>query len=256
LSRPLADETVGLPPWAEKFSIATYHHRTVMLCQVVEPYPNRTLVAVRPSWRPPMDHPTSVGGLVTAARAGDAAAWDALVEEFLPLVRAVVSRVRLSEADAADVNQTVWLRLVEHLGAIREPGALAGWLATTARREALRAAAAAGRTLVVDPAATVLEGIDNDELDRVILEEERDTAMRAALAELPTDRRRLLELLVADPPASYDEISRTLGIPIGSVGPTRARALAQLRNTRAFREWSATAPADVDPEGGGRRGSR
>ena len=80
--------------------------------------------------------------------------------------------------------------------------------------------------------------------------------MREALAELPTDRRRLLELLVADPPASYDEISRTLGIPIGSIGPTRARALTQLRNTRAFREWSVTASADAEPEGGGRRGSR
>ncbi len=203
-----------------------------------------------------MDHPAPVGGLVQAAREGDAAAWDALVEQFLPLVRAVVSRVRLSAADAADVNQTVWLRLVEHLGAIREPDALAGWLATTARREALRAAAAAGRTIALDPAASALEGIDDDELDRVLLDEERDTAMREALAELPTDRRRLLELLVADPPTSYDEISRTLGIPIGSIGPTRARALVQLRNTRAFREWSATTTADADPEGGGRRGSR
>lgn len=203
-----------------------------------------------------MDHPESVGGLVLAARDGDAAAWDALVDQFLPLVRAVVSRVRLSAADAADVNQTVWLRLVEHLGSIREPDALAGWLATTARREALRAAAAAGRTVTVDPAASALEGIDDDELDRVILDEERDTAMREALAELPADRRRLLELLVADPPASYDEISRTLEIPIGSIGPTRARALAQLQNTRAFREWSATASEDTEPEGGGRRGSR
>ena len=234
----------------------TYHQRPLVLCEVVEPYPNRTLVAVRPSWRPLMDHPASVGGLVQAARDGDPAAWDSLVDQFLPLVRAVVSRVRLSPADAADVNQTVWLRLVEHLKEIREPDALAGWLATTARREALRAAAAAGRVVSLDPAASALEDIDDAELDQVILDEERDTAMREALAELPTDRRRLLELLVADPPASYDEISRTLGIPIGSIGPTRARALAQLRNTRAFREWSATASEDTEPEGGGRRGSR
>ena len=201
-----------------------------------------------------MDEPfaaRSVGGLVDAARDGDAEAWDLLVDRFLPLVHSVVSRVRLSAADAADVNQTVWLRLVEHLAEIRQPEALAGWLATTARREALRAATATGRVVAVDPAAHVLEGVDDADLDGLLVDQERDLAMRDALAELPADRRRLLELLVTDPPTPYDEVSRLLGMPVGSIGPTRARALAQLRNTRAFRAWDAASSAP-DDEGGGR----
>ena len=90
--------------------------------------------------------------LVHAARAGDAEAWNDLVRRFLPLVRAVINRVRLSPADAADVNQTVWLRLVEHLDDLREPRALPGWLATTARREALRAIDAKRRVIPGRPA--------------------------------------------------------------------------------------------------------
>src|SRR6478736_2129628 len=85
-----------------------------------------------------MPQPPEVEQLVEAARAGDAAAWDALVDRFLPLVTAVIRRLRLSPADADDVNQTVWLRLVEHLDGLREPQALPGWLATTARNEGLR----------------------------------------------------------------------------------------------------------------------
>ena len=76
--------------------------------------------------------------LVTRARAGDQASWNALVDRFLPLVNGVIRRFRLSSADADDVNQTVWLRLVEHLGDLREPRALPGWLVTTTRNEALR----------------------------------------------------------------------------------------------------------------------
>jgi RNA polymerase sigma factor (sigma-70 family) len=225
---------------------------------VVEPNPTRTLVAVLPIRRPLVDQPLSaqsaqaahdVSVLVAAARDGDADAWDLLVDRFLPLVHSVVSRVRLSAADAADVNQTVWLRLIEHLGALRQPEALPGWLATTARREALKAAAGAGKVVFVEPGAHVLEGVDDADLDQVLVDQERDQAMRDALAELPADRRRLLELLVTDPPTPYDEISSILGIPVGSIGPTRARALAQLRKTRAFRTWMATSAPD--PEGDG-----
>src|ERR1044072_2874657 len=86
-----------------------------------------------------MQQPPEVEQLGGGARAGDADAWDALVELFLPLVTAVIRRLRLSASDADDVNQTVWLRLVEHLDALREPKALPGWLATTARNEGLRA---------------------------------------------------------------------------------------------------------------------
>ena len=88
---------------------------------------------------------------VDAARAGDRDAWNALVDRFLPLVTSVIAKYRLQASDAADVNQTVWLRLVEHLDDLREPRALPGWLATTARNESLQVIRRRGRDTPVDP---------------------------------------------------------------------------------------------------------
>jgi RNA polymerase sigma factor (sigma-70 family) len=190
-----------------------------------------------------MPEPLEVDELVRAARAGDAAAWDALVDRYLPLVTAVIRRLRLSAADADDVNQTVWLRLVEHLDSLREPKALPGWLATTARNEGLRAIRRQGRDLPVDPEGGVLERGEQLDLDDAIVKDLRSHALREALLELPENRRELLYLLLADPPLSYDEISARLGIPKGSIGPTRARALEQLRNSRALRRWLTDEPA-------------
>jgi RNA polymerase sigma factor (sigma-70 family) len=198
----------------------------------------------RPARRAAMEHDKTVAELVQAAQSGDFEAWNDLVRQFLPLVRAVINRVRLSPADAADVNQTVWLRLVEHLDDLRDPRALPGWLATTARREALRSIEAKKRVTPIDPQDSGIERIESPgEVDDLILKAERAQAVRDGLAELPAGRRQLLELLVAEPPLSYEEISRTLGIPIGSIGPTRARALAQLRNTKAMRAWSGDTDA-------------
>src|SRR3954468_10243376 len=95
--------------------------------------------------------------LVQSARSGDSGAWDALVDRYLPLVSAIIRRLRLSAADADDVNQTVWLRLVENLDAIREPKALPGWLATTARNEGLRIIRRRGRDVPVDPAGQTFD---------------------------------------------------------------------------------------------------
>lgn len=183
-----------------------------------------------------MPEPNSVDDLVTRARDGDQASWNALVDRYLPLVNAVIRRYRLSSADADDVNQTVWLRLVEHLGDLREPRALPGWLATTARNEALRVIRLRGRDTPADPQGVTFElRGERHDLDEDLIREERTQALRDGLRELPAARRELLELLMTDPPVSYDEISAQLGIPKGSIGPTRARALEQLRNTRAMR---------------------
>jgi len=210
-----------------------------------------TTTAERIAERTPMElDPSTVPVLVRAASNGDPQAWEALIDRFLPMVRGVIGRFRLPPADAADVNQTVWLRLVEHLGDLREPAALPGWLATTARREALRSLQTHGRTFPVDPQGTTLaDGVDETEVDREILERERARALREGLAELPAQRRELLELLATDPPPSYEEVSGRLGIPVGSIGPTRARALQQLRNTRALRAWAEADRADR-PQGG------
>ena len=197
-----------------------------------------------------MEQPLSVVSLIDAARDGDGEAWNALVDEFLPLVLGVVGRFRLSVADAADVNQTVWLRLVEHLDDLRDARALPGWLATTARREALRSVESARRTTTVDPQGSALDVPGDEDVADDLLREELHRAVRAGLAELPAQRRRLLEMLVADPPVPYEEISRVLRIPVGSIGPTRARALHQLRDTRAMRAYAGSSGSAPGGEGG------
>jgi len=196
-----------------------------------------------------MHQPPEVQELVEAARAGDGAAWDALVDRYLPLVTAVIRRLRLSPSDADDVNQTVWLRLVEHLDGLREPQALPGWLATTARNEGLRLIKRRGRDLPVDPGGSAFDAPVDSDPGEALVRDLKSHALREALAELPPKRRELLLLLLADPPLSYDEISARLGIPKGSIGPTRARALEQLRESRALRSWSSDEPEIL---GGGR----
>ncbi|WP_183100460.1 RNA polymerase sigma factor [Nocardioides pelophilus] len=192
-----------------------------------------------------MDTTDPLATLVLAAREGNQDAWDAIVDRFLPLVGAIIRRHRLSEADGDDVSQTVWLRLVEHLDALREPAALPGWIRTIVRNECLRVINARGRMQPVDPQEHgVLEVAGDDVIDDDLLAAERRQLLREALAELPAARRDLLLLLLADPPLAYEEISARLGIPIGSIGPTRARALDQLRRTRALRGLG------TDPVGG------
>jgi RNA polymerase sigma factor (sigma-70 family) len=188
-----------------------------------------------------MDASYPLQALVASAREGDQGAWNAIVDRFLPLVCALVRRHRLSEADGDDVSQTVWLRLVEHLDTLREPDALPGWISTTTRNECLRLLAARKRMTPVDPMESgSLGGVEADVsgVELVALEERQ--ALRDGLAELPAGRRELLVLLLADPPIPYAEISERLGIPVGSIGPTRARALEQLRSTRAMRAMTAT----------------
>lgn len=177
-----------------------------------------------------------VADLVARAGTGDQQAWNALVDRFVPLVTSVISRFRLSHADAEDVNQTVWLRLVEHLDDLREPGALPGWLVTTTRNEALRLVRKGDRQRPIDP----LTWHDPDasaetSVDDLLLRDERHHALVDGLRELRPESRELLLLLLSDPPLSYAEIGRRLGRPVGSIGPTRARVLAELRATPALR---------------------
>ena len=194
-----------------------------------------------------MPEPPEVEELVEAARGGDAAAWDALVDRYLPLVTAVIRRLRLSPADADDVNQTVWLRLVEHLDGLREPRALPGWLATTARNEGLRQIKRRARDLPVDPGGTTFD-------TRRGLRPGRGAGPGPAVARPArgddwSSRRSGASCCSCSSPThplSYDEISARLGIPRGSIGPTRARALEQLRESRALRGWADEAPVSKE----------
>ena len=180
----------------------------------------------------------TLGELVAAAVDGDEAAWHEFVRRFSGLVSFVVRQYRLAPADAQDVSQLVWLRLVEHRGRIREPSALPGWLTTTTRHECERLLRSSGRSVAVDPLLMMHANLsDGTGVDDVLLADERRRVLREGLAELPPRHRELLRLLAADPPVAYAEISRRLGIQIGSIGPTRNRILGRLRAGGAVRAY-------------------
>ncbi len=168
--------------------------------------------------------------LLESAAAGDQRAWDSIVDKYSGLVWSVARGFRLNSADAADVHQATWLRLVEQLGSIRDPERLGAWLATTARREALGLLRRANRDVPTDDVLT-LEPRDasRPEPDHGVLERERDHALWRAFGELPGSCQSLLRMLLVDPPPTYAEVSAALDIPIGSIGPTRSRCLEQLR---------------------------
>ena len=188
--------------------------------------------------------------LVTAALAGDEYAWAEIVRRHTALVLARARQFRLGQQQTEDVAQTVWLNLLEHLAELREPEALPGWISTATRHECLRVVNLARRSVPVDPSTGRLDVPDDAGIDADLLREERQAALRAALAELPTHQRDLLLLLCTDPPPSYQEISVRLGIPVGSIGPTRQRGLARLRQTDAIRAYLTPSGAAVS-EGGG-----
>jgi RNA polymerase sigma factor (sigma-70 family) len=172
--------------------------------------------------------------LVAAALDGDQHAWNRLVDRYTPLVLSVVRRYRLAGSDAEDVVQTVWLRLVEQLGRIRQAEALPGWIVTTTGHECLHVIKGSRRAVPTDLSDQGWpEGTGGPAVDADLLVAERHAALLAALAELPERQRDVLLLLLHDPPLPYEEISRRLGIPVGSIGPTRARALERIRSNAA-----------------------
>ena len=170
--------------------------------------------------------------LVTRARGGDIRAWDALVERFAPVIWSICRQHRLGRADADDVGQNVWLRLVTHLDSLRDPAALAGWIATTTRRECGKACRAARRaqaaTWEADPGDVPDTAAESAESR--LLAAERRAALLQAFASLSSGGQQLLAILTEDPPVPYAQISARLGIPAGSIGPTRRRCLQKLRH--------------------------
>jgi RNA polymerase sigma factor (sigma-70 family) len=171
-----------------------------------------------------------VADLLARARAGDQTAWDALVAAYTNLLWSVARAHRLDTADAGDAVQTAWLRLLENLDRIQEPERLGGWLAVVARRECLLVLKRSHREPPV-PADEWLDRVPDQRapVEAAMLVAERDAALWQVFDELPDPCRRLLRVLVADPPPAYAEIADALDMPIGSIGPTRARCLAKLR---------------------------
>ena len=168
--------------------------------------------------------------LLLRARAGDASAWEAMVERLGSRVWAVARAYRLGNADAEDVFQVTWMRLLTHLDSIREPARVGAWLASTARHESLRVLRRSGRQVpsgddsdfdVPDPLTPPAEA--------GLIASERQSAVWTALGMLPAHCQRLLRLFMTDPWPTYEEVSQALDIPLGSIGPTKGRCLEHLR---------------------------
>jgi len=168
--------------------------------------------------------------LVRRAADGDWRAWERLIDQYGRLIWATTNQFRLAESDAADVVQATWLRLLENIHRLEYPERVGSWLTTPARHECLRSLTARNKiVLAADDTPLDTVALHEPAIDERLLAEERAQTVREALSRLPWRWRRLLELLMADPPASYAEISDQLGLPVGSIGPTRGRCLERLR---------------------------
>ncbi len=167
--------------------------------------------------------------LVGAAASGDEHAWSALVDQYSGLVWTVARSFGLDEATSADVAQECWYRLATHLDQIRQPDRLAAWLTSTAKHEALRVLRVSDRQRPTDFDDERILGVD-EPADEGLLGDERDSELYKAFSRLSPRCQQLLRLLLAEPKIPYEEIAEMVDMPIGSIGPTRARCLAKLRD--------------------------
>jgi RNA polymerase sigma factor (sigma-70 family) len=161
---------------------------------------------------------------------------EALIARHEPRLRDITRRFRLTPAQADDAIQNTWLRLLT--ATLRDPDALPFWLATTARRECLHLLQAHVREFPSDDPA-LGERVHAETPEDVLLAAERRAVVGRALAALPARRRALMRLLAAE--EDYHEVSEQLAMPVGSIGPTRARALEQLRGNRELLELQRAA---------------
>lgn len=182
------------------------------------------------------DEQSELDELVARAQAGDSSAWHEIVRRFDDSLRRVVRAHDLDAPTCRDMVQQTWMTAVAQLGAVRSADALGGWLRTIARRECRRTVARRRREL----AQQQKFGADSENGELEIrsaeptpedeaLVAERRALLRAAWRNIPARDRTLLTLLMDEPRRPYAEISRDIGLPVGSIGPTRARCLARLR---------------------------
>jgi len=202
--------------------------------------------------------------LVRAAAGGDGAAWAALVQRFSGLVWSIARAHHLGTADAEEVFQTTWLRLTENVSRLKQPERVGAWLATTARNESLKVIRLGTRTTVTDNPAIFDRGSNEGTPEEVVIESEEGAARTrrlrqvwSAFCRLPGRCQQLLRMLIASPPPSYADVAMTLDIAVGSIGPTRARCLQQLRTLLAEPD-AAGGPARPRrrPSEGGRHAGR
>lgn len=165
--------------------------------------------------------------LLQQLAAGDAGVWEDVMRAFRPCILARATQARLKPWQRQDMEQRVWLTLFQHATSIRNPACLPGWLSTTARRTAYSLLHEEGREIVVEQLPDQGRGAGASEVEERCLDAHRRRELRAAIAELPPRQRAVVRGLLRD--LSYDEVSALLGVAIGSIGPTRQRALSRLR---------------------------
>jgi RNA polymerase sigma factor (sigma-70 family) len=184
--------------------------------------------------RLPHSPDSDLTGLVQAAVGGDERAVAGLVVRFDRGLRLTARSYGLSGWDVDDVVQHTWTQFLEHGSGMRNPGAIGKWLVTTARRHALRVLQRHVRErLTADPESEIAHD-HTDELDVELLAGETRAALHASLSRLTDRQRELMTLLLEEPHLSYEEVGRRLALPIGSIGPTRARSLTRLRGERGL----------------------
>jgi RNA polymerase sigma factor (sigma-70 family) len=174
-------------------------------------------------------HELTDGQLLQAARDGGEAAWTELVQRFTPMLWRVTRGFRLDQATSADVVQAVWLALAEHAASVRDPQAVRAWLASTARRCCLKEVRRRQRMELRDSFTDAEQPPEVRSVEDRVATGDRDSRLWRAVQRLGERDRVLLSLLIFEPEMSYTDISQALGMPVGSIGPTRGRCLARLR---------------------------
>jgi RNA polymerase sigma factor (sigma-70 family) len=177
--------------------------------------------------------------LVKDARAGDELAWAQIIRRLDPRLRRSLRTYRLSPADVDDVLQATWTLLYRNIDRIRDPAAVTGWLVTTVRRQALQLLQAHKREWLTDDPDLGL--VEHATPESEVLDAECHDAFLRALGTLPTRQRRLVTLLLAQPALDYAQLGSLLAMPVGSIGPTRARGLARLERNAELRSLVLTA---------------
>jgi len=180
------------------------------------------------------EHPATDEALLAACQRGDQAAWNALVDRYSALIFSIPLKYGLSEQDAADVFQSVCMTLLEKMDAIRDPRGLPAWIMTTTTRQCWAVLRQRNREVSVLSGADVVDvELADPDLppDEELVSLERQHLVRAAVAQLPANCRTLLDALFSESShsTSYQELAETLGVPVNSLGPTRARCLAKLK---------------------------
>lgn len=192
----------------------------------------------------PSEAVTTTADLMHGVAAGDRHAWEELVGRYTGMLYAITRSYGLDAATRGDVVQTTWLLLVEHLGTLRQPGAVGGWLATTVRRQCLLLVRSRPRELLVEHADDLYPLGNDHSPEGEVVARDRDARVRAAFHRLPVKDRRLLACLMISAPCTYADASARLDMPVGSIGPNRARSLQRLR-----RELAAVGINDAMPTG-------